>query len=246
MNCFEFVADPNLPAKRVNRVVISPEYPQVAAALNGMGIEALTVTLCSDLQPAVQGHADMLFAYLGCGNFAAEKSQKKLVNQLNELGLCEKGTVVLKEKYPHDIALNSCILGRRVLCNSLFTCPEIVHGREVIDVRQGYAKCSCVVVDENSIITDDPSVNAAALKSGIDVLLVGKGDVVLDGMNYGFIGGCCGKIAPDTLAFCGDASTHGDYQQIVSFLKQRSVNICSLFGGKLLDIGSIIPITQII
>ena len=99
-------------------------------------------------------------------------------------------------------------------------------------------------VDENSLITDDLSIYNAAIGFGLDALLVRKGCVRLDGFDTGFIGGCCGKLAKDMLAFCGDIANHPDYTKINSFLRERNVYPHSLFGGELIDIGSVIPITQ--
>ena len=79
---------------------------------------------------------------------------------------------------------------------------------------------------ESAIITDDVSIASAAEKNGLAVLLVSKGDVALPGREYGFIGGCCGLIAPDTMLFNGSLASHkaGDFQ--------------------LTDIGSILPLAE--
>jgi hypothetical protein len=60
----------------------------------------------------------------------------------------------------------------------------------IIDVKQGYTKCSVLPVSNNAFITDDISIYNQCVSFGIDVLYVGKGDVSLPGYNYGFIGGC--------------------------------------------------------
>ena len=76
-------------------------------------------------------------------------------------------------------------------------------------------------------------------------MLVRKGSVKLKGFDYGFIGGCCGKIAEDTVAFCGNLKTHSDWLKIESFMKERGVYPLCLASGELIDIGSILPITEI-
>ena len=46
-------------------------------------------------------------------------------------------------------------------------------------MAQGYAKCSCVVVDEDSIITSDRGIWREAVNAGMDVLLIEKSQVIL-------------------------------------------------------------------
>ena len=76
------------------------------------------------------------------------------------------------------------------------------------------------------------------------MLVIEKGDIKLEGMEYGFIGGTCGLIGPRLLAFCGNIEKHRDYKQIKAFAKRHNTDLISLCSGKLIDIGSIIPIKQ--
>lgn len=243
---FSFLVKPNLPDKKILHAVVSPQYPQVISALINSGIVPVTVTSCDSVLYPLRNHSDMLFCYLGNGKFVVEHSQQKLFNELTSYGLtCLDDNVELKAEYPFDIRLNSCIIGNYIFCKSDYT-PEVLKlNRTVINVKQGYARCSCVPVDENSIITDDLSVYDTAIKIGMDALLVAKGQVCLEGFDTGFIGGCCGKTDKSVLTFCGDLKKHSDYNQINSFLRERNVYPHSLFGGNLIDIGSIIPITQL-
>ena len=242
---YSFLKEPNLPDSKVMHAVVSPQYPQVISALNESDIIPITVSAGENVLYTLRYHTDMLFSYLGNGAFAVERNQAHLRIELEKLGLdCVFGGVELKSDYPYDISLNSCIIGKYIICKSKNTPDFVKNGRTVIDVKQGYAKCSCVPVDENSLITDDLSIYSAATDYGLDCLLVKKGSVRLDGFDTGFIGGCCGKLAKDTLAFCGELTTHTDYMQIDSFLRERKVYPYPLFGGELIDIGSVIPITQ--
>lgn len=111
-------------------------------------------------------------------------------------------------------------------------------------MRQGYAKCSAVPVTENAIITDDVAIASAAEKNGLEVLLVSKGDVLLPGREYGFIGGCCGLIAPDIMLFNGDLSSHGDADRIRAFLSSFGVSAEETGHFPLTDIGGILPLAE--
>lgn len=245
MNGFALVKKPNLPKNRVCAVVVSSQYPEVLKALSALSATAFTVSSCEDLLLPVSQHTDMLFSYLGNGSFICEKSQKNLKSALGLKGFNCIDEVELSTDYPADIVLNSCIIDSSIICNEKYT-PEVIKNKfQVIDVKQGYAKCSCAVVDESSVITDDESVAAALRKNKFDVLLVDKGSVRLQGFEYGFIGGCCGKLSKDTMAFCGDIHNHANYRQIDAFLRERKVYPVSLLKGELLDIGSIIPVLEV-
>lgn len=244
MNCFNFLSDPNLPENKVLYVVVSDEYAQIIDGLNKIGLKSICVSECKDILKPVSHHADMLFTYLGNGEFICEKSQLQLSQRLESLGFSCVSMVELREKYPFDISLNSCIVKSKIICKNSHTPLFLKKRFKVLNVSQGYAKCSCVVVDENSVITDDESIHLALSVNGFDSLLVRKGSVKLSGYDYGFIGGCCGKVSKDTIAFCGDLRTHSDYKQIDAFLRERNVYPYSLTNGNLLDIGSIIPVME--
>ncbi len=245
MTDFSFIENPNLPCRKVAHAVVSPQYPQVTAALQSIGIKTLSVCECKDVLYPLRNHSDMLFSYLGSGSFAVENSQIALRDSIKALGgIFVDDSVNLSSSYPNDIPLNFCVIGNNVIGLADKMHPKMIFGRKLINVRQGYAKCSCVPVDENSLITDDSAIYSICSTLGMDVLLVGKGSVRLEGFDFGFIGGCCGKISKDTVAFCGDIKLHTDYKQIDAFLRERNVYPLSLFGGSLLDIGSIIPITE--
>ena len=78
-------------------------------------------------------------------------------------------------------------------------------------------------------------------KNGLNCLLTEKGSVILEGYKEGFIGGCCGMIAPDLLAVAGSLEYHKSGRDIIMFCRKYGVNIAELYDGPLLDIGGIVP-----
>ena len=85
-------------------------------------------------------------------------------------------------------------------------------------------------------MTDDKSVFTAAGKFLNDVLFISKGSIRLKGYDYGFIGGCCGKIDKDKIAFNGELSSHSDYKLILDFLHRNHIECIELKRGRLDDI----------
>ena len=117
--------------------------------------------------------------------------------------------------------------------------------KEIIDVKQGYSKCSVCICNHNTVITDDISIYNALLQyDNINSLLVEKGSVRINEYNYGFIGGCCGLIDKNLLLFNGDLSTHTDFDKIQKFLYDNNVKYIDVKNKPLTDIGSIIPIIE--
>lgn len=144
-------------------------------------------------------------------------------------------------KYPADIAYNAACTGRYLICNAKFTAPDVLSapGFELIDVKQGYAKCSIVIVDESSIITYDQGVALEALSHGLDVLTISPGHVILEGYNTGFIGGTSGRVE-DEIIFNGNLSTHPDFERIKEFIECRGLKCTYFEEWPLTDIGSIV------
>ena len=75
-------------------------------------------------------------------------------------------------------------------------------------------------------------------------MLISKGSVVLKGYNYGFIGGCCGKIDKDKIAFNGKIESHNDCNKIIDILQRNNTEIIELCDSKLTDIGGILPLYE--
>ena len=151
---------------------------------------------------------------------------------------------LLSSEYPGDAIYNACSTGKFFIHNLKITESELLQLAEStkqikVHVSQGYTKCSCVAVDESSIITSDRGIEQAAKKAGMDVLLVEPAQVILPGYKYGFLGGASGRIG-DEIVFNGDLAAHSDYEEIKSFIQERGLRLVYFRQYPLTDIGSII------
>lgn len=151
----------------------------------------------------------------------------------------------LGRHYPQDAAFNAACTGKFFIHNLSCTAPQLLQiakdmNMTLIDVKQGYTKCSIAIVDENSIITYDAGIAKACKQfEDLSVLLIQPGYVRLDGYDTGFIGGTCGRIG-DELIFNGDLSSHPDFAKIIEFTEKRGIK-CKWFPEyELTDIGSIL------
>ena len=157
----------------------------------------------------------------------------------------------LSPLYPGDCRYNAACTGKFFIHRLDITDSELLAAAkascgnelELIDVRQGYAKCSTVIVDEDSIITYDKGIAKPCEAAGMNVLLVKSGFVKLRGANTGFIGGASGRVG-DEIVFNGDLSAHTNFREIAGFIEERGLG-CKWFESyELEDIGSIITVTK--
>ena len=190
-----------------------------------MGFEIELVFPMTEIDGAIACHPDIYMCHLGQSLFAGDQSK-------------------LAYDYPGHAIYNGCSTGKYFIHNLKITDSSLLEevesqGQIPVHVAQGYAKCSCIVVDENSIITADMGIAKAATSAGLDVLVIKPGQVALDGYPYGFIGGASGKLG-NTIIFNGDLSAHSDYLAIKDFIESRGLEIKYFEEYPLTDIGSII------
>lgn len=246
LNQNKFVKSPNLPEKRISICMASTEYPSVISDLKSLSIEVIPVERCNDIQHGVSSHADMICHHVGDNNIFLYNYSENLKHTLESYGFnVTYADLKLNPTYPNDIAFNVARVGEKLICNTKYTCNKIIAGIDksnIINTAQGYAKCSVLVIDNNSIITSDPNIYTVAQKNGIDVLHISCGFIRLDGYEYGFIGGCGSKIDFHTLFLTGDVNSHPDSERIIDFTKKKGVDIICGSSKTLIDIGSIIPL----
>ncbi len=245
-----FLKYPNLPENKVTTVFANIDDIALKSLFNELSVKAVNVTLNELLDAPVSCHADILGNYVGKSTFLVDKNQIELCNFVEKND--GKSVIIedIKSPYPNDCILNFADIGDYIICNKSILTDDIVKylpHKTIIDVKQGYSKCSVCIVKRNTIITDDISVyNAVSCYDNINSLLIEKGSVRIDKYDYGFIGGCGGLIDKDLLLFNGDLSTHTNFDKTEKFLYDNGVKYIDIKNKPLTDIGSIIPITELI
>ncbi|WP_186430975.1 DUF6873 family GME fold protein [Clostridium sp. BSD9I1] len=212
--------------------------------LEKLGCKVLTCPPYEKLYTAVCGHPDMLIHIIDKESILVHKDMPtdfvELLKSLNFNVL--KSNSSISDKYPYDITLNAVNLSKLFMHYLKYTDETLlnkVKDKILINVKQGYTKCSTAIVSERALITSDKSIANSLKSTDIDVLLLPPGDIELPGLDYGFIGGCCGKIDDNTLAFYGDLSYYAYGKEVLSFLEKYNVRPVYLRNGKLIDRGSI-------
>lgn len=233
-----------LPDRPIRLAMVSGEYPQLATALARFGVASLLTRGDARLPGPVSWHPDMQFCMIGERLVAAKASPSLTI--VKDFGCLETertpGSV-----YPQDVLCNVLSWGGWAVGNRLYADGAVLRAAEQaglrwISVRQGYAACSTALVDASSAITADQGVAAALRAVGMEVLLLEPGGIVLPGYQYGFIGGCCGKLAPNLMAFTGRLASYPQGERVRTFLKARGIFTIELLEDELLDVGGILPL----
>lgn len=198
---------------------------------------------------SVSGHTDLLIHILKENEVLVHNDMdNSFISQLNNLNIKVKlSESSLGEGYPENIILNGINLKNYFIHNLKYTDKNLlkeVNGKTLINVKQGYSKCSTAIVTENAIITSDVSIAKKLKDLKFDVLLLPSGDIDLPGLNYGFIGGCSGLVTNNLMAFFGTLDNYTYGFEVKNFLKKHRVEPIYLGSGRLIDRGSILSMEK--
>lgn len=243
-----FIESPNLPNGRVTTMVVSPLYDGVTSDLRSFGIKLILTEKCTDLQDPVSFHPDMLCHHFGGRDIIVYPYSYSLEQQLCDIGMrVERLSRPLTSQYPGDVAINAARVGENLICNKKYTDERIISSdtyKRLINIAQGYAKCSTLVVDATSIVTSDRQLAALWEQEGLSALLVAPGGIRLDGHDYGFIGGAGVKLSPTHIYFTGCLSSYKDEHRLREFLQERGITPIEGAYDRLVDVGSMLPLEE--
>ncbi len=226
--------------------VMSDKYPCFVREIEKLGHTVISSVTVDTFPISEQKHADMQILPINSDIFILNECTvlaQKIPN--DRLIYCDKKA---GNKYPEDILLNFLYLNNTLYGklsaidkNLLDYCKE--NKIRTVNINQGYARCSTLVLNKKAVITSDLSIEKALKKDGVEVLLISSGSIVLDGYDYGFIGGASGKIEENTIAFFGNVTSHPDYKKIENFCDNHnlSINVICPYMP-LTDIGGIVKI----
>lgn len=220
---------------------------KTADALEKYGFKVVLTPKLDHVHTTICGHADTIVHVLCTETIVAEPNTAEYFkNKMPEIEVMP-GKTILNENYPYDIAYNAARIGNNIICNKKYTDDVIIefankNGLNIINTKQGYAKCSICVVSNDAIITSDKNIQSVALENKIDVLLVNDNEIKLEGFDHGFIGGATGLIKENILAVNGNIKLHNNYKEILDFCTKHGVEVISLNNDEIIDIGSILAV----
>lgn len=228
--------------------VMSDEYPMLCNAVYNIGYDIVPSDKILQFHKPEQRHIDMQMLKINNDIFLLKECtelRRKLDNRGYNIIPCKNN---ITKYYPSCVALN-CIY----ICGKLYGREDAIDNSvkkycsnnniEIVNVNQGYTRCSTAVIGKDAAITADTTIYEALKNNDIDVLKIDSGSIKLEGYNYGFIGGACTMLNDNTLIFFGDAKTHPNYPIIEKFCIIHNVKILNLIDDSpLIDIGGAIKI----
>lgn len=193
----------------MKKLVMSKKYPCFCEELNKFGYEIIPTKKINTFLEPEQYHADMQILCIK--------------NKVITLDDCIKKP---GKNYPENILLN-CLYHNNKLYGKLSATDSSVreycreNNIETVNVNQGYTRCSTLVVNDKAVITADKSIEKGMKNNGVEVLLISAGKIVLEGFDYGFIGGASFSDN-NTIYFFGDITKHPDYNKIKEFTSKHN------------------------
>ncbi len=226
--------------------VMSDKYPCFVNEIKKYGHSVISSDRIQIFPKPEQNHADMQLLQINDRFFILNEC-KSLSKKLppEKLMFCSKKA---GGEYPENILLNFLFLNNilygkisAIDNNMLSYCNS--KKIKTVNINQGYARCSALIVNNNAVVTSDISIAKTLKANGVEVLLISAGHIILDGYDYGFIGGASGRINENTIVFFGNVKNHPDYDKIENFCKKHSMNINILCKDiPLTDIGGMVQI----
>lgn len=220
--------------------------------LESLGYKIIELNSSESVYQEISSHTDIFCTKIR-NNLIVEPSQYQLIkNNIQRDTNIIKGKTKLKNTYPEDVGYNVCIIGSYAIHNFKYTDKRVKKILEkenynLINVNQGYTKCSIAVIDDRSLITADKGLYKELMKYNFDILFLNyKLNIKLinedkfSTMN-GFIGGAISRIG-NNVFISGDLNKIDKNNQIKNFIKKRDLNIISLSDLDVIDYGGIIEI----
>ncbi len=212
--------------------------------LESLGLKVLLCPPSNKLYKAVNGHPDMQIHILSNNEVIIQREMNKdFINNLKIQNLkVYLSSNNLETTYPKDIILNALNLENLFLHKLKFTDANLINKvkhKRLLNVNQGYTKCSTAVISKTAVMTSDISIAKTLNNEGIDVLLLPPSNIELPGLDYGFIGGTCGLIDEKNIAFFGNIHNYIYKKEVLDFLKKHKINPIYLSNGPLIDRGSL-------
>jgi hypothetical protein len=224
--------------------IIDPRLSgKIVKNIHSAGFKTIPAPLTGLVAPPLSGHPDIQMFLHGDNLFVHPEIDLLFLKAMEKYVNIIRCQTPLSGVYPGDIPYNIACTGRLAIHRTESTEQKILeyfrqNNIEIIETKQGYSKCSTMIVDDQSIVTSDRSIHSAAEKAGLDALLISPGHIDLPGYSYGFIGGASGKFL-NRIYLTGSIDGHPDCGRIIEFISSKGCGIKILSDERIFDGGSI-------
>lgn len=225
----------------MKKCIVNFEDREILSAFADLGYECIPVIQSDKVSAPICAHSDVLYRKIGTDIILVSDCQKANIPALEDCGYKTILFSDLKPGYKTESYLNFIINSKYIICNTstaLQLDSNMIGDRKIIKVRQGYTSCSTLQVTEDAYITDDENIYKILCENKTDCLLIEKGNITLDGYNYGFIGGASVNLGENKILFFGEIENINDKNNVITFLEKYNMEAIFIKDKKLKDIGS--------
>lgn len=212
-----------------------------------LGYEIVKVKKNSNLYNEISSHTDIFCV----------KIDDTVISSLDIFALIESKYTFLKgdnvgNSYPDCAKYNVCVIDNYAIHNFDITDKVVLNvlyekGYNLINVRQGYSRCSILPLGDKSCITSDKGIYNILIKNDFDVLYLEPNELDIKLFSVsgeystmsGFIGGCS-AVLNDTVIFFGDLDRFKCKDKLLSFLHNKGFKVKYFKDMDVIDYGSCI------
>lgn len=242
--------NPFVPLKLSNLAIVdSRANDEIINNLKKLRLEIIKTIKCEEVDESISYHPDIVIHPVNHNTLViAPNVFDYYADRLKNKGLnLIKGEKKLSYKYPNDIGYNVGRLSNLAIHDFRYTDEVLkkylkLENLEFINVKQGYAKCSLCLVNDNVAITSDYPIYKKLTELGYVILLIEPGNIFLEFQEYGFIGGTNGSLSKDKSMISGSLKDHPNKEKILKFFNENNVELEFLSNKKIADIGTIITL----
>lgn len=225
----------------MKKCIINTEDKEIIDFLSQLGYECVPVIVSDRVSAPISAHSDVLYRKIDSNTIIVSACQRANFACLEasdyNVIVCDK----LSAGYKTESFLNFIINDNFIIKNpntALKLDDKYTNDKKIINIKQGYTSCSVIQVTEQAYITDDDNIYNVLSDNNLACLKIKKGDIELNGYDYGFIGGASVKLDENNILFFGDISDATDKNNVIDFLNNYRINAVFINGKKLKDIGS--------
>lgn len=219
-------------------------------SLQKLNFKIIKIPKCNEVYNAINGHVDIQICIIDNKkpliiiNKNISNNFKYILSE-NKINFIETKESITSP-YPKNISINALITNDYFIHKLDSTDKNLISNiqntKKLINVKQGYTKCSCLYLKDNALITNDPGIAKTLSSYNFDVLHLPYGDIILEDFEYGFIGGVGGMISDSHLALFGSLDKYKYGVEVKEFLKKHNITPIYLKDDKLTDRGSLLII----
>ena len=222
-------------------VIVAENFPEESAEKLKKYGELVRTRANKNLLKGLDSHTDILVHPIPSGELVVDRENFEYYKKIFPDKKILPSHSSLSKKYPKDVPLNAFTFKNYFIHNLKFTDQVLLDyyknsAYELINIKQGYGKCSSLVTSD-FIITSDGGIYES-LKDFIPIYKINHGEIKLQNFNYGFIGGASG-VYGKKIFFTGDFSNHSSHEEILRIISNYDYEIEILSDETIEDFGSI-------